>query len=56
MADSRLGREVVVGSIVLVALAIFVVGTFFLSGKSLFRPEGERWRPGRATALPACGT
>jgi phospholipid/cholesterol/gamma-HCH transport system substrate-binding protein len=42
MADSRLGREVVVGTIVLIATAIFVVGTFFLSGKSLFRPEGVR--------------
>jgi phospholipid/cholesterol/gamma-HCH transport system substrate-binding protein len=42
MADSRLGREVVVGSIVLIAVGIFVVGTFFLSGKSLFRPEGVK--------------
>jgi phospholipid/cholesterol/gamma-HCH transport system substrate-binding protein len=41
MAESRgLGREVVVGSIVLVAMAVFVAGTLFLSGKSLFRPEG----------------
>ena len=42
MADSRLGREVVVGTIVLVVMAIFVVGTFFLSGTSLFPPEGVK--------------
>lgn len=35
MADSRLGREVIVGTIVLVAAAIFVGGVFLLSGKSL---------------------
>jgi len=40
MADSRLSREVVVGSIVLVAAAIFVAGTFFLSGTSLFSRGG----------------
>jgi phospholipid/cholesterol/gamma-HCH transport system substrate-binding protein len=43
MADSRgLGREVVVGSIVLVALGIFVGGTFWLSGKTLFTPDGVK--------------
>ena len=42
MADSRLSREVVVGSIVLVAMAIFVVGTFFLSGKSIFKSDGVK--------------
>lgn len=42
MADSRLSREVVVGSIVLVAMAVFVVGTFFLSGKSIFKSDGVR--------------
>lgn len=42
MADSRLGREVVVGSIVLAAMAIFVVGIFFLSGRSLFQREGVK--------------
>ena len=40
MADSRLGREVVVGSIVLVAIAIFGLGTFWLSGKTLFKRGG----------------
>ncbi|MFL5506905.1 MAG: MlaD family protein [Gemmatimonadales bacterium] len=43
MADSRgLGKEVVVGSIVLGALAIFVGGTFWLSGKTLFTPDGVK--------------
>ena len=41
MAESRgLGREVVVGSIVLVALLIFVSGTMFLSGRSILRRDG----------------
>jgi phospholipid/cholesterol/gamma-HCH transport system substrate-binding protein len=40
MAESRFGREVMVGSIVLVALALFVTGTMFLSGRSLFKREG----------------
>jgi phospholipid/cholesterol/gamma-HCH transport system substrate-binding protein len=41
MPESRgLGREVVVGSIVLVALLIFVFGTMFLSGRSILRRDG----------------
>ncbi len=33
--DSRFGREVVVGSIVLAAAALFTIGTFWLRGKSI---------------------
>lgn len=40
MAESRFGREVVVGSIVMVAVAIFVVGTMWLSGRSLVKRDG----------------
>ena len=41
MAESRgLSREVVVGSIVLVAVGLFVFGTFWLSGKSLWKRSG----------------
>jgi len=48
MAESRgLGREVVVGSIVLVALLIFVSGTMFLSGRSILRRDGMLGFPGQ---------
>jgi phospholipid/cholesterol/gamma-HCH transport system substrate-binding protein len=35
MAESRFGKEVVVGTIVLVAAAVFIGGTMWLSGKSV---------------------
>jgi len=39
--DSRFGREVVVGSIVLAAAAVFVAGMFWLGGKSIGPGDNE---------------
>lgn len=39
--DSRFGREVVVGSIVLAAAALFTLGTFWLNGKSVGPKDDE---------------
>jgi phospholipid/cholesterol/gamma-HCH transport system substrate-binding protein len=39
--DSRFGREVVVGSIVIAAAALFTIGTFWLRGKSIGPKDDE---------------
>ena len=54
--DLSYKREVTVGSLVILAVVLFVVGTSWLSGRSITADEDEFWKIQFPSALPTIFT